>query len=50
MFTGCAVAVAFRAGVFNIGAEGQLLAGAAAATAVALALPALGIASLSPLR
>ena len=29
MLTGTAVAVAFRAGVFNIGAEGQLLAGAA---------------------
>jgi simple sugar transport system permease protein len=42
MLAGCAVAVAFRAGVFNIGAEGQLLAGAAAATAVALSLPALG--------
>lgn len=39
MLTGCAVTVAFRAGIFNIGAEGQLLAGAAAATAVALALP-----------
>jgi simple sugar transport system permease protein len=42
MLSGCAVAIAFRAGVFNIGAEGQLLAGAAAATAVALALPGLG--------
>jgi general nucleoside transport system permease protein len=42
MLTGCGVAVAFRAGVFNIGAEGQLLAGAAAATAVALSLPAFG--------
>ncbi len=42
MLAGGAVAVAFRAGVFNIGAEGQLLAGAAAATAVALALPAGG--------
>ncbi len=39
MLTGCAVAVAFRAGVFNIGAEGQFLVGATAATAVALALP-----------
>ena len=39
MLTGGAVAVAFRAGVFNIGVEGQLLAGAAVATAVALALP-----------
>jgi ABC-type uncharacterized transport system permease subunit len=36
MLTGGAVAVAFRAGVFNIGAEGQLLAGAAAATGIAL--------------
>ena len=47
MLTGCAVAVAFRAGVFNIGAEGQLLAGAAAATAVALALPNGGLMSLA---
>ena len=47
MLTGCAVAVAFRAGVFNIGAEGQLLAGAAAATAVALALPHGGFVSLA---
>jgi general nucleoside transport system permease protein len=39
MLTGGAVAVAFRAGVFNIGAEGQLLAGAAAATAIALSAP-----------
>jgi ABC-type uncharacterized transport system permease subunit len=46
MLSGCAVAIAFRAGVFNIGAEGQLLAGAAAATAVALALPSLGMATL----
>lgn len=46
MLTGCAVAVAFRAGVFNIGAEGQLLAGAAAAAAVVLAAPNLGIVSL----
>lgn len=37
ILTGLAVAVAFQAGVFNIGAEGQLLAGATAATAVALA-------------
>ncbi len=38
IFVGLAVAVAFRTGVLNIGAEGQLLVGAAAATAVALAL------------
>jgi simple sugar transport system permease protein len=33
------VAVAFRAGVWNIGAEGQLLVGAGAATAVVLSVP-----------
>ena len=42
MLTGCAVAVAFRGGVFNVGAEGQLLVGAAAAAAVALRLPHAG--------
>jgi simple sugar transport system permease protein len=47
MLTGCAVAVAFRAGVFNIGAEGQLLVGAAAATAVALLMPHAGFGALS---
>lgn len=31
MFTGLAVAIAFRAGVWNIGAEGQFIAGALAA-------------------
>ena len=45
MLTGGAVAVAFRAGVFNIGAEGQLLAGASAAAAVSLALPHGGVAT-----
>lgn len=38
MLAGLAVALAFRAGILNIGAEGQILAGAAAATTVALAL------------
>ena len=38
ILTGLAVSFAFRGGVFNIGADGQLLAGAAAACAVALAL------------
>ena len=38
VLTGLAVAVAFRAGVWNIGADGQLLVGAAVATAVGLAL------------
>jgi simple sugar transport system permease protein len=43
ILTGLAVAIAFRAGVWNIGAEGQLLAGAATAAAVGLfATPALG--------
>jgi simple sugar transport system permease protein len=40
MLTGCAVALAFRGGVLNIGGEGQLLIGAAAAAAVALVAPA----------
>ena len=35
LLTGLAVALCFRAGVWNIGAEGQLLAGALFATAVA---------------
>jgi simple sugar transport system permease protein len=39
MLTGGAVALAFRGGVLNIGAEGQLLVGAAATVAVALAVP-----------
>ncbi len=43
MLTGCGVAIAFRAGVFNIGAEGQLLAGATAAATVALAWPGGGL-------
>jgi simple sugar transport system permease protein len=35
--TGLAIVVAFRAGVLNIGAEGQFLAGAGVATAIAFA-------------
>lgn len=46
LLTGCAVAIAFRAGVFNIGAEGQFLAGASAATAVALGAPQAGVVAL----
>jgi len=38
VFTGLAVAIAYRAGLFNIGAEGQLQFGALAATMVALRL------------
>ncbi|MDF1501612.1 ABC transporter permease [Roseisolibacter sp. H3M3-2] len=40
ILAGLAVAVAFRAGILNVGAEGQLLAGGGAATAVGLALGA----------
>ena len=36
LFTGLAVAIAFRAGYWNIGAEGQFLAGAIAVTAVGI--------------
>ncbi|MGE5101251.1 MAG: ABC transporter permease, partial [Deltaproteobacteria bacterium] len=48
ILTGLAVAVAFRAGVFNIGAEGQFLVGAAAGTAAALAFRAMPSALLIP--
>lgn len=47
ILTGLATALAFRAGVFNIGAEGQLLAGAAAATAVSQ-LPIAGNTGVAP--
>lgn len=40
-FTGLAVAIAFRGGAFNVGAEGQLYVGGTAAAVVALWLPAL---------
>jgi ABC-type uncharacterized transport system permease subunit len=39
LFTGLAVAIAFRVGYFNIGAEGQFLAGTIAASIPALYLP-----------
>lgn len=39
IFTGLAAAFAFRAGLFNIGAEGQLYLGAFAAALTGLALP-----------
>lgn len=39
MFTGLAVALAFRGGLFNIGTEGQLYLGALATAVAALALP-----------
>ena len=50
LLTGLAVALAFRAGVWNIGAEGQLYAGAVAGAAVGLAAegwpPLLAVATL----
>jgi simple sugar transport system permease protein len=39
LFTGLAVAIAFRAGFYNIGAEGQFLAGAIMATFVGISWP-----------
>ena len=47
ILAGLAVALAFRAGILNIGAEGQLLAGAAAAAAIGVtAAGTLGAATL----
>jgi general nucleoside transport system permease protein len=44
LLAGLAVFVALRAGLFNIGADGQLVVGAAAAAAVALRIPgAMGV-------
>ena len=40
---GLAVSLAFRAGILNIGVEGQLLAGAGAAVVTSIAAPQLGI-------
>ncbi|MCY3547995.1 MAG: ABC transporter permease [Gemmatimonadetes bacterium] len=48
LLTGLAVAFAFRARVWNIGAEGQLHAGALAGVAVALALPGAGAVLVLP--
>ena len=48
LLTGLAVALAFRAGIWNIGAEGQLYAGAVAAAAAGLALASLPALILVP--
>ncbi len=48
VFLGLAVALAFRANLLNIGAEGQLLAGASAAVAVGLACSSWPSAALVP--
>ena len=49
LFVGLGICIAFRGGVINIGGEGQLVVGALAATAVALALPSLPGLILAPL-
>ncbi|MDE2237070.1 MAG: ABC transporter permease [Elusimicrobia bacterium] len=49
IFTGLACALAFRCGLFNIGAEGQVYAGGFLMTAVGLALPGLPAVLLIPL-
>lgn len=49
ILTGLAVTLAFKAGIWNIGAEGQLLAGASAVTALALVSDALPSAIAIPL-
>jgi simple sugar transport system permease protein len=46
IFTGLAVAVAFRAGLFNIGGEGQFFMGAMAAAWLGVALGFLGFAAI----
>lgn len=48
LFTGLAVAIAFRAGYWNIGAEGQFLAGATGSVAVGFAFPGLPAALAIP--
>jgi len=42
IFTGLAISISFRAGMFNIGGDGQLLIGAMAATILAIALNGVG--------
>ena len=49
IFSGLAVAVAFRAGMFNIGVEGQYIVGMATAAAAALALRSVASPLLLPL-
>jgi simple sugar transport system permease protein len=49
MLAGLGVSIGFSSGFFNIGAEGQIYMGAAAATVVGLLLPGLPIGILLPL-
>lgn len=46
VFVGLAVAISFRAGMFNIGGNGQVMLGALGATIVAIALQTSGLPSL----
>lgn len=46
IFIGLGLAIAFRAGVFNMGAEGQMVLGAVSAALVALYVPGSGIIKL----
>lgn len=49
LFVGLGICIAFRGGVLNIGGEGQLVAGAVAATVVALSPPGLPSWAIIPL-
>ncbi len=49
LLVGVGICIAFRAGVINIGGEGQIIAGAVASTVVALVLPDLPRVVLLPL-
>ncbi len=49
LLVGLGICIAFRGGVINIGGEGQIIMGAVAASAVALALPTLPGLLLAPL-
>jgi simple sugar transport system permease protein len=49
LLVGLGITIAFRGGVINIGGEGQLMMGAMATTALALALPDLAPIALVPL-
>ncbi|HBV87283.1 ABC transporter permease [Desulfosporosinus sp.] len=49
LLVGLGIVISFRSGIINIGAEGQILAGAIGATAVATSLPDLPAVMLLPL-
>lgn len=49
LLVGLGIVISFRAGILNIGGEGQILMGAVASSAVALALPDLPAVILMPL-